>query len=72
MEQVSLLGDRLTKAKRVENLLKSKGYVSNVELNHITFRYGAVIHELRKAGHEIITGPTDKYGLVKYMYLGTK
>ena len=71
--QVDIFGTKpLTKAKRVENLLKSKGYVSNVELNHITFRYGAVIHNLRQEGHEIITGPTDKYGKVMYMYIGVK
>lgn len=67
--QTDIFGTKpLTKAKRVELLLKSKGVVSNVELNHITFRYGAVIHSLRQDGHEIITGPTDKYGKVIYYW----
>ena len=71
MEQLSLVDKPLTKARRVELALRDKGMrgVSNVELNHITYRYSSVIHELRKAGHEIITGPTDQYGKVIYKWV---
>lgn len=72
MNQTDIFGTKpLTKARRVELALRAKGMagVSNVELNHITFRYGAVIHELRKDGHDIMTGPTDKYGLVIYRWV---
>ena len=60
----------LTKAKRVELLLRDNGWrgTSNVALNHITYRYGSVIHNLRKNGHIIKTGPTDKYGKVIYYW----
>lgn len=57
--------------QRILNLLLLKGQVSNVELNHeVGFRYGARIYELRKDGHLIETGPTDKYGKVIFTYKG--
>ena len=64
----------LTKAQRVENLLKARGWggVDNSDLNEITFRYGAVIHRLRKDGHIIETGPTSRSGLVMYYYGGKR
>ena len=70
MTPLSLFDKPPTKAKRVEQTLKAAGLggVSNAALNHITFRYGAVIHELRKDGHTIVTGPTDKFGKVLYYW----
>lgn len=57
-----------TKAERVfEKLRKAgKGGVSNGELNKITFRYGAVICELRKDGYDIRTKKVGKNGLFIY------
>ena len=71
MTPLSLFEKPKSKAKRVEEALRSAGLggVSNVALNHITFRYGAVIHDLRhNKGHHIVTGPTDKNGLVRYYW----
>lgn len=70
MTPLSLFEKPLTKAKRVEDKLRRAGLggVSNVELNHISFRYGAIIFNLRKDGHKIVTGPTDKYGKVIYYW----
>ena len=60
-----------SKAQRVEDALRKAGLkgISNAALNHISFRYGAIIHNLRKDGHEIITGPTSKTGLVIYTWI---
>ncbi len=71
MTPLSLFDKPKTKSKMVEEKLRQYGMrgVSNVELNHITFRYGAVIHKLRQEGHDIITGPTDKNGLVIYYWV---
>lgn len=71
MNQTDIFGTKpLTKAKRVELLLKDRGWMgtSNSELNDISFRYGAVIHRLRQEGHDIKTGPTSKTGLVMYYW----
>lgn len=75
MNQTDIFGTKpLTKSRIVELMLIDNGWsgVTNIALNHITFRYGAVICELRKRGHIIKTGPTDKYGKVVYYYGGRK
>lgn len=61
-----------TKAKFVEQTLRQAGWngVSNWDLNRITFRYSAVIHNLRKQGHIIDTLKINpKTGLVKYRWV---
>ncbi len=62
-----------TKAKMVERMLKDAGIsgVTNGQLNRVTFRYGAVIHRLRKEGWLIDTIPIDrKNGYYRYIYKG--
>lgn len=62
-----------TKANAVKQLFKDRHgqLVSNWDLNKITFRYGAVIHQLRKDGWLIDTINTDpKNGLYHFVYRG--
>lgn len=71
---LSLFDKPKTKSERVLEALQKAGGrgITNIALNHITFRYGAVIHRLRLEGHDILTGKTDKYGKVIYYYYGRK
>lgn len=61
-----------TKASKVLQALKDGGGagVSNWDLNQITFRYGAVIHRLRKEGHMIDTIKLNNNGGYKFVYRG--
>lgn len=70
MTPLSLFEKPKSKAKRIEEKLRSKGLggASNIELNHISFRYGAIIFRLRQEGHHIVTGATDKHGKVIYYW----
>lgn len=56
---------------RILTLLKSKGRVTNVELNRIAFRYAARICDLRKEGHTIVTNRI-KDGLFTFTYRGCR
>lgn len=58
-----------SKHVRVLNALKS-GRKSNHELNKICFRYGSIIHDLRKEGHTIITHRLNNDGLFEYTLKG--
>lgn len=71
MEQLRLGEKPLTKKEKVENLLKSRGLggATNAELNQIMFRYGSVIHELRKNGHHIIKQQLNNNGLFRYIWM---
>lgn len=62
-----------TKSQRVlERLIRgAERGVTNRELNDIMFRYGSVIHGLRKDGH-IIRTHLVKRGLYKYYYEGRR
>ena len=63
--------DKTTKTARVLKLLQSKPAVTNRELNNICFRYGSIIHDLRKEGHVIKTNClNNKTGLYEYKYFG--
>lgn len=55
-EMQAEFGRRRTSKQRVLEALTA-GPKTNVELNEICYRYGARIHELRRAGHQI-EGPT--------------
>lgn len=51
----------------VYEALKSRGTLSNMDLAQITPRYGARIHDLRRAGVRIVTTPLhDGSGVVTY------
>jgi hypothetical protein len=56
---------RVSRTQKVIDLMKRKEGASNGELNKIMFRYGAVIHRLRKDGHKIETIQIKK-GLYRY------
>jgi hypothetical protein len=49
-------------------ILQERGQegVRNTELNNVCFRYGARIHELRKAGHKIKT-VNEARGLFRFV-----
>lgn len=57
-----------TKAERVFEALKRGGKegVTNGELNKISFRYGAIIFNLRKDGYKIHTQKIGNDGLYKF------
>ena len=57
-----------TKADRVFDALKKggKGGVTNAQLNKISFRYGAIIFNLRKDGYNIRTEKIGNNGLYKF------
>ena len=59
-----------SKAHRVLMTLKTNGKATNWELNKICFRYGAIIHDLRKEGHTIVTNRINNDGLYEYVYKG--
>lgn len=52
-------------ARKILALLKRKAKVTNRELNHICFRYGARIYDLRKLGYII---ETSREGLGFYSF----
>lgn len=54
-----------TQKERLLVLLRL-GWVSNVRLNRICFRYGARIFELREAGYNIVKKHQGQHGLVYY------
>lgn len=59
----------LSKHARILMLFKEKRRVTQRELNRISYRYGSVIHDLRKEGHEIVTVPIDyTTGHFEYQY----
>ena len=59
---------KLSREQQIINLISRKEGASNFELNKIMFRYGAVIHNLRKDGYHIDT-ICIKRGLYRY-YMG--
>lgn len=60
-----------SKYMRVLNKLKADGRVSNWDLNKIAFRYGSIIFDLRKAGHNILTVCVDNQtGHYDYVWKG--
>lgn len=64
------MSDRVTKAAKVLKKLQKEKDVYNSELNRISFRYGSIIHELRKEGHVIKTVRINNDGLYLYKYIG--
>jgi hypothetical protein len=69
--QLGLL-EKPTKFNQVKRLLIDRGFlgVYNYELNPISYRYGAVIHKLRKEGYIIKTEQLSRNGLFKFTMLG--
>ena len=61
-----------TKAQRVRDILIKQGHATNHELNKICFRYGSIIHGMRKDGHQIVTNRLNNDGLYDYVYKGEK
>ena len=61
---------RLTQRDRVLALLIAGGEqgVTSEELNKISFRYSAVVFDLRATGHDIQTVPRVHTGLVRYVW----
>lgn len=59
-----------SKHQRVKELFETKRSVYNYELNKIAFRYGSIIHDMRKDGHVIVTNRINNDGLVQYIYKG--
>lgn len=74
MYQIDLLEPKKsTKAFRVKELLRTRGLVGvdMSELNDISYRYGAIIHRLRKDGHKIDTQAINSAsGHYKYVWRG--
>lgn len=63
------LTNKLSKHTRILMLFKEKRRVTQRELNRISYRYGSIIHELRKEGHTIVTVPIDRAtGEFEYQY----
>lgn len=61
-----------TKARMIERMLRDAGWsgVDMQDLNAISYRYGAIIHRLRRLGHKIETVPVDrKTGHFKYRWI---
>lgn len=56
---------------RILDLLKTKGYATNTELNRICFRYSARLHELRKENHIVVTHRLSD-SLFHYVYKGQR
>lgn len=70
MVQQSLpLNDKEAQAKKILALLKSRGTVTNYELNKIAFRYSARIMDLRKEGYRIVSNKV-KGSLWEFTYRG--
>jgi hypothetical protein len=62
----------MSKIARILRYLKDRGEATNRELNRISFRYGAHIHELRKEGWKIKTHQLSNDGLYKFTFHGHK
>lgn len=59
----------MSKEARILRLFKEKKRLTQKELNRISYRYGAIIYELRKEGNSITTVPIDvKNGHYEYVY----
>lgn len=61
-----------SKYHKMLKLLKRKHECTNWELNQISFRYSALIHEMRKAGFIIVTNKINGDGLYTYTYKGKR
>ena len=66
------MSEGMTKAGRVLKELQTKRRVTNSDLNKIAFRFGSIIHGLRKEGHDIVTERISNGGLYIYHYKGMK
>lgn len=55
VQQSLALNDKDAQIKKILRLLKTKGTVTNYELNKIAFRYSARIKNLRDEGHRIVS-----------------
>ena len=60
---------RLSAKDRVLRELRARRRVSNLDLNKISHRYSARIHELRNDGHRIEISPLGQ-GVFEYNYKG--
>lgn len=59
----------MSKEARILRLFKEKKRLTQRELNRISYRYGAIIYELRKEGNSITTVPIDvRNGIYEYVY----
>lgn len=59
----------MSKEARILRLFKEKKRLTQKELNRISYRYGAIIYELRKDGNSITTVPIDaRNGHYEYVY----
>lgn len=66
-----LVSPKISTEARILKLLKGQGRATNVELNRITFRYGARIYDLRREGHIIVTNRLSA-GLWLFVYKGER
>ncbi len=48
-----MITTKTNQTAKVLRLLKTRRFVTNIELNRLCFRYGARIHELRREGWNI-------------------
>lgn len=63
----------MSKEARILRLFKEQKRLTQRELNRISYRYGSIIHTLRKEGHNIVTVPVDyRTGQFEYVYKGKK
>jgi hypothetical protein len=60
---------RLSAKERVLQMLQAQGEATNIQLNALTFRYGARIFELRKEGFDITTEAKGD-GVFRFVYRG--
>lgn len=61
--------NQLSKHARILKLFKEQRRLTQKDLNRISMRYGAIIHELRKEGNEIVTIPINhQTGHFEYQY----
>lgn len=58
----------MSKTARILRLFQQKGRLTQQELNRISYRYGGIIHELRKEGHNIVTVPVKPPSHYDYQY----
>jgi hypothetical protein len=61
----NVLLKKASRTQRIIDLMQRKQGAGNDELNKIAYRYGAIIHRLRKDGHQIDTIQIKK-GYFKY------
>ena len=67
-----LLFNKKSKAQRIRELLVNNGRATNNQLNRISYRYGAIIFNMRKDGAVIVTNRLDNNGLYEFVYRGQK